>query len=151
MLFRSKGQNVSPKPFVMHNEGVIVDREGNPIPTNQAYKTTEKNGEYIYRFVDSKNPHSINDLADAMSDEIERTGEVKLFKDFNCVMLPYSVISQSRSVSRKRFLTNISPNTILIFGFIFFSQDLNIVSYLGSLYSKKLLRCKYPNEFFSLL
>ena len=110
-----KGQNVSPKPFVMHNEGVIVDREGNPIPTNQAYKTTEKNGEYIYRFVDSKNPHSINDLADAMSDEIERTGEVKLFKDFNCVMLPYSVISQSRSVSRKRFLTNISPNTILIF------------------------------------
>jgi len=110
-----KGQKESPRPFVMHNEGVIVDREGNPIPTNQLYKTTYKNGEAIYRFVDDIKPYSINVLADEMSDEIERTGEVKLSKDFNCVMFPYSVISQSRSAARKRFLNNIAPNTILIF------------------------------------
>lgn len=110
-----KGLPVAPRPFVMHNEGVIMDREGNPIPTNQVYKTTYKNGEAIYRFVDRNNPYSINDLADSMSDEIERTGKVKLSKDFNCVMLPYSVISQSRSISRKRFLNNIAPNTIFIF------------------------------------
>jgi hypothetical protein len=110
-----KGLPVAPRPFVMHNEGVIMDREGNPIPTNQVYKTTYKNGEAIYRFVDRNNPYSINDLADSMSDDIERTGKVQLSKDFNCVMLPYSVISQSRSVSRKRFLNNIAPNTIFIF------------------------------------
>lgn len=110
-----KGQPEYPRPFVMHNEGVIVDRSGNPIPTNQLYRTTFKNGEAIYRFVDDKKPYSINVLADEMSDEIERTGDAKLSKDFNCVMLPYSVISQSRSASRKRFLSNIAPNTILIF------------------------------------
>ena len=110
-----KGVPVAPRPFVMHNEGVIVDREGNPIPTNQAYKTTYKNGEAIYRFVDKNNPYSINELADSMSAEIERTGIIKLSKDFNCVMLPYSVISQSRSQSRKGFLSTIAPNTLLIF------------------------------------
>lgn len=109
------GQNVEPKPFVLHNEGVILDREGNPIKTNQVYKTTYKNGEPIYRFVDRANPYSINELADSMSDEIEKTGKIKLFKEFNCVMLPYSVISQSRNNIRKRFLNNIAPNSILIF------------------------------------
>lgn len=110
-----KGQMVAPRPFVMHNEGVIVDREGNPIPTNQAYKTTYKNGEAIYRFVDRNNPYSINDLCKTMTDDIERTGNVKLLKDFNCVMLPYSVISQSKSPIRRGFLTAIAPNTILVF------------------------------------
>lgn len=110
-----KGQRIAPRPFVMHNEGVIVDREGNPIPTNQVYKTTYKNGEAIFRFVDNNNPYSINELCKAMTDEIERKGEAKLFKDFNSVMLPYSVISQSKSSIRRNFLSAIAPNAILVF------------------------------------
>lgn len=115
MGVNSKGQAVAPKPFVMHNEGVIVDRDGNPIATNQVYKTTYKNGEAIFRFVDRGNPYSINELCTSMTQEIERTGKVRLSKDFNCVMLPYSVISQSRSAIRKGFLSAIAPNSILVF------------------------------------
>jgi len=115
MGVNNKGQSVAPRPFVMHNEGVIVDRDGNPISTNQVYKTTYKNGEAIYRFVDRGNPYSINDLCKSMTEEIERTGDPKLSKDFNCVMLPYSVISQSKSIVRRGFLSAIAPNSILIF------------------------------------
>jgi hypothetical protein len=111
-----KGQVVAPKPFVMHNEGVIVDRDGNPIPTAQAYKSTDKNGELIFRFLDKGSPDSINELCRTMTDAIERSkDEPKLSKEFNCVMLPYSVISQSRSLLRKNFLSAIAPNSILIF------------------------------------
>lgn len=109
------GKTILPRPFVMHNEGVIVDRDGFPIPTSQSFKTNEKNGEMLYRFVDRGNPFAINDLCRDMTDEIERTGDVKLFKEFNCVMLPYSVISQSRSATRKNFLSAIAPNSLLIF------------------------------------
>jgi hypothetical protein len=113
MGVNNKGQSVAPRPFVMHNEGVIVDRDGNPISTNQVYKTTYKNGEAIYRFVDRGNPYSINDLCKSMTEEIERTGDPKLSKDFNCVMLPYSVISQSKSIVRRGFLSAIAPNSML--------------------------------------
>jgi hypothetical protein len=111
----AKGQSVAPKPFVLHNEGVIIDRDGNPIPTNQAYKTTYKDGEAIFRFLDSGNPYSINELCKSITEDIERTGKAALPKDFNCVMLPYSVISQGKSPIRRGFLNAISPNTILVF------------------------------------
>ena len=110
-----KGKSVMPRPFVMHNEGVVVDRDGLPIKTAQAYKTTEINGELLYRFIDKTNPNSINELCTTMTNRIERTGRVELLKDFNCVMLPYSVISQNRTAARKDFLTAISPNSLLIF------------------------------------
>lgn len=111
-----KGQSVEPRPFVMHNEGVIVNRDGYPIPTNQAYKTTSKEGEDIYRFLDKGAPTSINELCRDMTDAIERSqGEAQLPKDFNCVMLPYSVISQSRSTIRRNFLNAIAPNAIFVF------------------------------------
>jgi hypothetical protein len=115
MGVNDKGQPIAPRPFVMHNEGVILDRDGNPISTNQVFKTTYKNEEAIYRFVDRGNPYSINDLCKSMTDEIETKGNPKLSKDFNCVMLPYSVISQSKSVVRRAFLSAIAPNSILIF------------------------------------
>ena len=110
-----KEKPVSPRPFVLHNEGVIVDRDGNPIPTNQAYKTSYTNGEAIYRFIDNTNPNSINELCIQMTDEIKRTSNVKLFKDFNAVMLPYSVVSQGKSMIRRNFLNAIAPNAVLIF------------------------------------
>lgn len=115
MGVNDKGQSVAPRPFVMHNEGVILDRDGNPISTNQVYKTTYKNEEAIYRFLDRGNPYAINDLCTSMTEEIERTGQPKLSKDFNCVMLPYSVISQSKSMIRRGFLSAIASNSIFIF------------------------------------
>jgi hypothetical protein len=75
-----KERSVPPRPFVMHNEGVIVDIEGNPIPTSQAYKTSYTNGEAIYRFIDNKNPNSINEFCIQMTEEIDRTQNIKLFK-----------------------------------------------------------------------
>jgi hypothetical protein len=110
-----KEKSVSPRPFVMHNEGVIVDIEGKPIPTSQAYKTSYTNGEAIYRFVDNSNPNSINEFCLQMTEEINRTQKVELFKDFNAVMLPYSVVSQGKSTTRRNFLNAIAPNSILIF------------------------------------
>lgn len=111
-----KGQSVEPRPFVMHNEGVIVNRDGLPIPTSQAYKVRNKDGEDIYRFVDNTAPTSINELCRDMTDAIENSKkEAQLFKDFNCVMLPYSVISQSRSTIRRNFLNAIAPNSIFVF------------------------------------
>jgi hypothetical protein len=50
-----------------------------------------------------------------MTEDIERTGVAALPKEFNSVMLPYSVISQSKSPIRKGFLNAISPNAILVF------------------------------------
>jgi len=111
----AKEKPVPPRPFVMHNEGLIVDRDGNPIPTNQAYKTSYKSGEAIYRLIDNTNPNSINELCLKMTDEIETTQKVKLLKDFNAVMLPYSVISQGKSMVRRNFLNAIAPNSILVF------------------------------------
>jgi hypothetical protein len=110
-----KERSVPPRPFVMHNEGVIVDIEGNPIPTSQAYKTSYTNGEAIYRFIDNKNPNSINEFCIQMTEEIDRTQNIKLFKDFNAVMLPYSVVSQGKSMIRRNFLNAIASNSILIF------------------------------------
>lgn len=109
------GENIMPRPFVMHNEGVIVDKDGLPIPTSQVYKTTYREGEAIYRFLDKGNPYSILELCKSMTAEIKRTGNVMLPKEFNAVMLPYSVISQSKSVDRKEFLNAIAPNSILVF------------------------------------
>jgi len=110
-----KGKALSPKPFVMHCEGVVIDRDGNPIPTAQLYKTTYKDGEPIYRFLDKGAPDTINEICKQITDDIERTGNVKLNKNFNCVMLPYSVISQSRSTVRRDFLNAIAPNAIFVF------------------------------------
>jgi hypothetical protein len=109
------GEGVMPRPFVMHNEGVIVDKDGLPIPTSQVYKTTYRQGEALYRFLDRGNPYSIIELCKSMTEEIKRTGNVMLPKEFNAVMLPYSVISQSKSVDRKEFLNAIAPNSILVF------------------------------------
>ena len=109
------GEDVMPRPFVMHAEGVIVDKDGLPIPTSQVYKTTYRQGEAIYRFLDKGNPYSILELCKSMTAEIKRTGNVMLPKEFNAVMLPYSVISQSRSAEKKEFLHTISPNSILVF------------------------------------
>ena len=110
-----KERPVAPRPFVMHNDGVIVDIEGQPITTSQAYKTSYTNGEAIYRFIDNTNPNSINEFCIQMTDEINRKGKVQLFKDFNSVMLPYSVVSQGKSMIRRNFLNAIAPNSILIF------------------------------------
>ena len=111
-----KGGRVEPSPFVLHNEGVIVNREGNPIKTFQQYKTINRgNGEVIYRFMDRASDYSINEICRRNTEDIERTGDVKLLKEFNCVMLPYSVVSQGKQMMRRNFLNAIASNSIFIF------------------------------------
>lgn len=110
-----KGKYVDAKPFVMHNAGVITNRKtGIIIDTAQAYRENVKNGEIVYSFVDYGND-SINELCISMTEKIEKSGDVKLHKDFNCVMLPYSTLSHGRSRTRKDFLSAISTNAIFIF------------------------------------
>lgn len=111
-----KGKYVDAKPFVMHNAGVITNRKtGIIVDTVQAYRENVKNGEIIYSFKDYGDDFSINELCIKMTEKIEKSGEVKLHKDFNCVMLPYSTISHGKSRTRKDFLSAISTNAIFVF------------------------------------
>jgi hypothetical protein len=111
-----KGKYVDAKPFVMHNAGVITNRKtGIIVDTEQAYREDVKNNEIIYSFRDYGNEFSINELCISMTQKIESSGQVKLHKDFNCVMLPYSTLSHGRSRTRKDFLSAISTNAIFVF------------------------------------
>ena len=110
------GKYVDAKPFVMHNAGVITNRKtGIIIDTAQAYRENVKNGEIVYSFIDYGKYNSINESCINMTEKIEKSGQVKLHKDFNCVMLPYSILSHGRSRVRKDFLSAISSNAIFIF------------------------------------
>lgn len=112
----NKGKYVDAKPFVIHNSGVITNRKtGIIVDTAQAYRENVKNGVVVYSFIDYGKYNSINELCVSMTEKIEKSGQVKLHKDFNCVMLPYSVLSHGRSRARKDFLSAISTNAIFVF------------------------------------
>jgi hypothetical protein len=107
---------IDAKPFIMHNQGAITNRKtGLIIPTEQAYTERIKNNVITYSLKDNGKANSINELCDKMTNNIQRTGKIQLHKDFNCVMLPYSVLSHGRSKSRIGFINEIAPNALFVF------------------------------------
>lgn len=112
----SKQSMILPKPLILHNEGVIIEPKGfSPVPTAQEYRESEKGNQRNYYYVDRTKEFSINEICKRISNNIENGGQIKLTKEFNCVMLPYSVISQGREQIRRNFLLNISQNALFIF------------------------------------
>lgn len=113
--FDSKGKIIPIKPLVLHQDGVILDKTLQPIKTEQVYKTIEKDGVKTYKFLDNIHPYSINELCKDINEKITRTGRIALPKEFNCVMLPYSVISQGKGTIRRSFISALAPNSIFVF------------------------------------
>lgn len=111
-----KSEMIIPKPFIMHNEGVIIDPKGvTPVPTYQDIRISKRANQTNYSFVDRTKEGSINEICKRHTESIEKGGEIKLQREFNCVMLPYSVISQAKGFIRRDFLLALSPNAIFVF------------------------------------
>jgi hypothetical protein len=111
-----KSPMILPKPFIMHSEGVIIDPKGfTPVPTFQEIRVSKKANQTNYSFVDTKKPGSINEICKAYTEKVRNGGARVLQREFNCVMLPYSVISQAKGYIRRDFLLELAPNSIFVF------------------------------------
>ena len=115
----SKGKMIEPKPFVMHEDGVIRKRDNTIVRTTQAireYITKDGHTNYKYKL---KNRDSIQEISRELGEKAEKDTKknksITLGSDFNCVFLPYSVISMGKVQIKRNFLLNIAPNSILVF------------------------------------
>jgi len=117
----AKGKMIEPKPFVLHQDGVIRKRDNTILRTAQAIKETisKENPDYIHYKYNDKTPYGIQELCRVFNEKIEKDNknkkEISLGNDFNCVFLPYSVLSMGKKVIKKNFLKGIAPNSILVF------------------------------------
>ena len=118
----AKGKIIEPKPFVIHQDGVIRKRDNTVLRTAQAIteRISRENPEYIkYKYKPDVTPYSIQELCRELTLKVERDTKkqkpISLGNDFNCVFLPYSVLSMGKKVIKKNFLKAIAPNSILVF------------------------------------
>jgi hypothetical protein len=108
--------SILPKPLVLHSDGVIMTINGNSaIPTAQGVKVSTPDGQVKFTYINDKKPNSINEICRVLTEDIEKSGNVSLGQDFNCVMLPYSIISQGQKQLRRNFLKSIAPNAYFVF------------------------------------
>jgi len=87
---------IMPKPFILHQDGLINDRDGKLIAAPPSTK-------------------SINDICKSVSEKAEKEGKIELPTEYNCVFLPYSTISMSKSLTKQNFLEAIAPKCIFVF------------------------------------
>lgn len=108
--------SIEPLPLVLHSDGVIVTKDGRTyVPTAQGVKVSQPDGVVKYNYINATKPNSINEICKVLTQDIQSTGNISLGENFNCVMLPYSVISQSQNQLRKNFLKAIAPNCYFVF------------------------------------
>lgn len=108
--------SIAPKPLVLHSDGVIMTLDGKTaLPTAQGVKMTTPDGAVKFAYINSGKPNSINEICRNLTEDIEKSGNVVLGDDFNCVMLPYSIISQGKKQLRRNFLKTIAPNSYFVF------------------------------------
>ena len=91
----NKNEKVMPKPLILHQDGGIKDRDGNIIATPPSGKQA-------------------NEICKAVTLKAEK-GTIELPKEYNCVFLPYSTISMSKSPIKQNFLEAIAPKCIFVF------------------------------------
>jgi hypothetical protein len=92
----NKNEKVMPKPLILHQDGAIKDRDGNVIAMPPSGKVA-------------------NEICKAVTEKAEKKGTIELPKEFNCVFLPYSTISMSKSPIKQNFLEAIAPKCIFVF------------------------------------
>jgi hypothetical protein len=92
----NKNEKVMPKPFILHHDGMIQDRDGSIIATPPKGKVA-------------------NQICKGVTEKAEKEGIIELPKEYNCVFLPYSTISMSKSTIKQNFLEAIAPKSIFVF------------------------------------
>jgi hypothetical protein len=115
----SKGKMIEPKPFVMHEDGVIRKRDNTILRTTQAIREyIAEDGQTNYKYK-QKNRDSIQEISRELLEKAEKDTKknkpISLGSDFNCVFLPYSVISMGNVQIKRNFLLKIATNSILVF------------------------------------
>ena len=119
----SRKTSILPRPLVLHPLGVIINpATGNPLDTKQAIKVSRSAGGVQHTFVGSTKTWSINEICKGLTEKIQDEDAIDITytvggetEKFNCVMLPYSVISQGSNPIKRNFLTAIAPNAIFVF------------------------------------
>jgi hypothetical protein len=91
-----KNEKIMPKPLILHQDGIINDRDGRLIASPPSNK-------------------SINEICKSVAEKAEKKGKIELPKEYNCVFLPYSTISMSKSLTKQNFLEAIAPKCIFVF------------------------------------
>ena len=92
----NKNEKVMPKPFILHQDGGIKDKDGSIIATPPKAKVA-------------------NQICKDVTEKAEKKGIIELPKEYNCVFLPYSTISMSKSTTKQNFLEAIAPKCIFVF------------------------------------
>jgi len=92
-----------PKPFILHTDGTITDRENPEGPALHAPMSNANTN-----FVCAEITKRANKGKFSMSNP-------RMGYDFNCVFLPYSTVSMSRTTIKQEFLEAIAPNSLLVF------------------------------------
>lgn len=113
----AKGKRVEPKPFVLHQDGVIRKRDNTILKTAQRIieRFSKENPQIIEYKYDSNSIQRIcKELTEKAETDTRKKKELSLGIDFNCVFLPYSVVSMGKKVIKKNFLKAIAPNSILV-------------------------------------
>lgn len=93
------GQNkrgaVYPKPFILHQDGLVKNMD------NKIVAVPLRNSETL-------------EICKEVTKNAEK-GKIALPKEYNCVFLPYSTLSMSRTTIKQSFLEAIAPNAIYVF------------------------------------
>jgi len=94
--YDKNNNKIMPQPFILHQDGIINDRDGKLIAVPPSGKST-------------------NEICKAVSEKAEKRSIIELPKEYNCVFLPYSTISMSKSPIKQNFLEAIAPKCIFVF------------------------------------
>jgi hypothetical protein len=94
--YDNNNNKIMPKPFILHHDGIINDRDGKLIAVPPKYKT-------------------INEICESVFEKAEKEDIIQLPEEYNCVFLPYSTIAQSRKPTKQNFLQAIAPKSIFVF------------------------------------
>lgn len=119
----SRKASIYPIPLILHPDGVIIDpTTGDPLNTKQAIKVTKSGGDRRPVFVNKNKDWSIDEICIGIKQKIDEGGDINLHYEiggerekFNCLMLPYSTISQGNKETKRDLLRAISTNAIFIF------------------------------------
>ena len=91
-----------PKPFILHPDGYITDRDDPDVIVHKPLNYSNTN------FV-------CQDITKKAAKGNYKMSNPRLGYDFNCVFLPYSTVSQARTTIKQEFLEAIAPNSLLVF------------------------------------
>jgi hypothetical protein len=92
----SENSKIMPKPFILHQDGSVYDKDGSLIAAPPSYK-------------------AINEICESVTEKAEKKGIIELPKEYNCVFLPYSTLSMSKKPTKQNFLQAIAPKCIFVF------------------------------------